>query len=148
MDAVGSTWPEGRYGEVIGPNDVRSYRIATAAALAGKSDRSIRSLARARAGLAVRARIPGRQGPPALFLDAAHFETIGRADGWWPPSASAVDQATGSIEALGAAVRDRIIHLERRVGALELELAEARSERDELLGTIESLTRMARRRSG
>lgn len=146
MADAGAPWPGARYGEVTGPDEVRSYLLPTAAALAQISRRTLQKMIHDQEGLAVRAKISGQRGPAAWFLDADRFEALGSTAGWWPPSSTATALATGDVKAAGPVIRKRIEDLELRVSGLEAELDLTRRERDELLAAVETLTRMARRR--
>lgn len=138
---AGAPWPDGTHGEVISPSGRRAYLASRAAQLAGRTQRWATDLA-SRAESPVqseRGRISGRKGADAWFLIADTFEAYLTAHGGWPPQAP---EASRDVEQLLMLQGADLEASRRRERDLEAKVIRLEKDRDELLGTIESMSRI------
>lgn len=136
---AGAPWPDGTHGEVTSPSGRRAYLASQAALLAGRTQRWATDLA-SRADSPIeseRGRIAGRKGSEAWFLIADTFETYLSAHGSWPPVTPEASQDVEHLLMLQGADLEASRQRERE---LEAKVARLEKDRDELLGTIESMS--------
>ena len=139
--AVGSPWPDGAYGEVVSPSGRRAYLAGQAAALAQRTQRWATDLA-SRDGSPVeseRGHIVGRKGTASWFLIADSFENYLKTTGNWPPRAS---EPSRDLEQLLLLQGADLEASRRREQQLQATIDRLKHDRDELLGTIESLSQV------
>lgn len=136
---VGAPWPDGTYGEVISPSGRRAYLAGQAADLAGRTQRWATDLASRPASPveSERGRIAGRKGAEAWFLMADSFERYLTANGGWPPR---VQEPSHDLEHLLMLQGADLEASRRREQELEAKVDRLERDRNELLGTIESMS--------
>jgi hypothetical protein len=138
---VGAPWPDGAYGEVVSPSGRRAYLAGQAAALAQRTQRWATDIA-SRANSPVeseRGHIMGRKGTASWFLIADSFEQYLHATGNWPPATSEPAQDFEHLLQLQGADLEAS---RRREQKLHAQIDRLQQDREELLATIESMSRV------
>lgn len=138
---VGAPWPDGAYGEVVSPSGRRAYLAGQAAALAQRTQRWATDIA-SREGSPVeseRGHIAGRKGAASWFLIADSFERYLHTIGNWPPATSEPSQDFEHLLQLQGADLEAS---RRREQELQAQIDRLQQDREELLTTIESMSRV------
>jgi hypothetical protein len=137
---VGAPWPDGVCGEVISPSGRRAYLAGQAARLAGRTQRWATDLA-SRTDSPVeseRGHVVGRKGADAWFLIADTFEQHLQSSGRWPPTDQ---QPVHDLEQLLMLQGADLEASRRHVQELEAKVERLQQDRNELLDTIESMSK-------
>ena len=136
---AGAPWPDGANGEVVSPSGRRAYLAGQAAALAQRTQRWATDLA-SREDSPVeseRGHIAGRKGTASWFLIADSFEGYLHTTGSWPPAPT---EPARDFEQLLRLQGADLEASRRREQQLEAQIDRLQQDRDELLGTIESMS--------